>query len=61
MSAKSTDEPARSSTRPDHPYQDGVDVTLIRWMLTLTPTQRLQVLQDFVNDAYLAQKNLTKR
>jgi hypothetical protein len=28
---------------------DGVDLTLIRWMLSLTPWQRLQVLQDHVN------------
>lgn len=28
------------------PYgEDGVDVTLIRWMLSLTPSERLQVLQ----------------
>ena len=25
---------------------DGVDLTLIRWMLSLTPTERLQVLQN---------------
>jgi hypothetical protein len=25
---------------------DGVDLTLIRWMLSLTPTERLQVLQQ---------------
>jgi hypothetical protein len=29
---------------------DGVDLTLIRWMLSLTPTERLQVLEDHVND-----------
>ena len=29
--------------------EDGVDLTLIRWMLSLTPAQRLQVLQSFVN------------
>jgi hypothetical protein len=29
------------------PYsEDGVDLTLIRWMLSLTPTGRLQVLQQ---------------
>ena len=28
---------------------DGVDVSLIRWMLSLTPAERLQVLQRFVN------------
>lgn len=26
--------------------EDGVDVTLIRWMLSITPTERLQVLQQ---------------
>jgi hypothetical protein len=28
--------------------RDGVDLTLIRWMLSLTPGQRLQVLQQNV-------------
>lgn len=27
---------------------DGVDVTLIRWMLSLTPSERLNVLQQNV-------------
>ena len=27
---------------------DGVDLTLIRWMLSLTPTERLQTLQNNV-------------
>ena len=32
------------------PYaSDGVDVTLIRWMLSLTPRERLQTLQEFVD------------
>ncbi len=32
------------------PYgSDGVDVTLIRWMLSLTPAERLAVLQDFTD------------
>ena len=26
--------------------EDGVDLTLIRWMLSLTPIERLQVLQQ---------------
>ena len=26
--------------------EDGVDLTLIRWMLSLTPTERLNVLQQ---------------
>jgi hypothetical protein len=28
--------------------EDGVDLTLIRWMLSLTPYERLQVLQQNV-------------
>ena len=32
------------------PYsEDGVDLTLIRWMLSLTPAERLEVLQSSVN------------
>jgi hypothetical protein len=29
--------------------EDGVDLTLIRWMLSLTPAERLNVLRDFLN------------
>ena len=36
------DEPA---SQPTH-SQDGVDLTLIRWMLSLTPAERLDVLQQ---------------
>lgn len=28
--------------------EDGVDLTLIRWMLSMTPTERLHVLQEAV-------------
>ena len=28
---------------------NGVDLTLIRWMLSLTPAERLEVVQDFAN------------
>jgi len=28
---------------------DGVDLTLIRWMLSKTPSERLDVLQSFLN------------
>jgi hypothetical protein len=32
-----------------HAYsEDGVDLTLIRWMLSLTPSERLQALQQNV-------------
>ena len=30
-------------------YEDGVDLTLIRWMLSLTPAERLDVLERTVN------------
>ncbi|MGH9645559.1 MAG: hypothetical protein ACRD4E_01975 [Bryobacteraceae bacterium] len=29
--------------------EDGVDLTLIRWMLSLTPAERLRVLQEQVD------------
>jgi hypothetical protein len=28
---------------------DGVDLTLIRWMLSLTPAQRLEALQQYAD------------
>lgn len=39
---------------PDDPIElahgeDGVDLTLIRWMLSLSPAERLEVLQGFVD------------
>jgi hypothetical protein len=37
--------------------EDGVDLTLIRWMLSLTPAERLQFLQRHVN-AILAVRKL---
>jgi len=42
--------------KTDH-SEDGVDLTLIRWMLSLTPAERLQVLQRQVN-AILAIRKL---
>ena len=35
------------SNRPAY-SEDGVDLTLIRWMLTLTPLERLEALQDAI-------------
>jgi hypothetical protein len=32
-----------------HDGQDDVDVTLIRWMLSLSPEERLAVLQGFTD------------
>ena len=28
---------------------DGIDVSLIRWMLSLTPAERLEFLEDQIN------------
>jgi hypothetical protein len=33
--------------RPTH-SEDGVDLTLIRWMLSLTPRERLETLQNTI-------------
>ena len=41
------------ATEPD---DDGVDVTLIRWMLSLSPEERLAMLQGFV-DSIAAMSN----
>jgi hypothetical protein len=34
---------------PDY-SEDGVDLSLIRWTLSLTPTERLQFLQERIED-----------
>jgi len=36
---------------PDY-SEDGVDLTLIRWMMSLTPRQRLDFLQDQVDSLF---------
>ena len=43
--------PPNGEPAPELPAysEDGVDLTLIRWMLSLTPEERLQTLQKFVN------------
>jgi len=50
------DEPLNPPPEPpDSPYDSsGVDVTLIRWMLDMTPAERLQVLQSFVDATWKA-------
>ena len=40
---------------------DGVDVTLVRWMLSLTPAERLQFLQERIDDVrYIRELNAGK-
>jgi hypothetical protein len=34
---------------PDY-SEDGVDLTLIRWMLSLTPAERLAFLEERINE-----------
>lgn len=45
------DEPSDGATRPSAagPEAGGVDVTLVRWMLSLSPSERLSVLQGHVD------------
>jgi len=46
-------EPPPEAT--EYPYDSGgVDATLIRWMLGMTPAERLQVLQSFVDATWKA-------
>lgn len=35
---------------PHRPDDDGVDVTLIHWMLSLSPDERLDLLDQFATD-----------
>jgi hypothetical protein len=44
------DAPANAPAEPEI-SPEGVDLSLIRWMLSLTPLERLNVLQDFVDGA----------
>lgn len=49
----------KQTPRPNHPDdqpppteygEDGIDLTLIRWMLSLTPAQRLEALEQHMSD-----------
>jgi hypothetical protein len=41
-------EAVPSEVQPTH-SEDGVDLTLIRWMLSLTPAERVEMLQQFAS------------
>jgi len=48
---KTLDQP--HSTKPLPAFsEDGVDLTLIRWMLSLTVEERLQLLEDYAAFAW---------
>jgi hypothetical protein len=40
---------------PDY-SEDGVDLTLIRWTLSLTPAERLQFLEERINEIMAIRK-----
>jgi hypothetical protein len=40
--------PVEQSPLPEY-SEDGVDLSLIRWMLSLTPAERLEFLQRQIN------------
>lgn len=42
-------DPEQDIGLSDTESPDGVDLTLIHWMLSLTPLERLEVLQDWVD------------
>ena len=44
-----SDEIRHAQTDKPTYSEDGVDLTLIRWMLSMTPAERLQVLQQNVS------------
>ena len=51
MAGKKKSVVARPKPHAEEPThsENGVDLTLIRWMLSLTPAQRLDVLEDHVS------------
>jgi hypothetical protein len=51
---------ADDPTLPDYD-ESGVDLSLIRWMLSLTPAERLRVSQEFINSILAVRElNATK-
>jgi len=48
LASDGAQDPAPPSTASPEEGADG-DIELIRWCLSLTPAQRLDVLQDFVD------------
>ena len=52
-------QPSDEAPLPEY-SEDGVDLTLIRWMLSLTPAQRLEFLEQRINEI-LAIRELNAR
>ncbi len=60
------EQDSRESTPDSGPQEHaidefGVDVTLIRWMLSLSPRQRLDVLQNHVNSVLRLRESIRPR
>ena len=55
QSAEYADEP----TLPTY-SEDGVDLTLIRWMLSFTPLERLRIMQQYAASTYRLQNAAKK-
>ena len=51
----------RQPGNPQTHSEDGVDLTLIRWMLSLTPAERLQALQQSVQSLLRLRDGKTNR
>lgn len=49
MTGETAAQPSETLDEQELFSPDGVDLTLIRWMLSLTPLERLEVLQDWVD------------
>ncbi|NJL29198.1 MAG: hypothetical protein HC897_15600 [Thermoanaerobaculia bacterium] len=61
MQPAAPEPPASTQGEPVDPSElyseDGVDLSLIRWMLSLTPGERLQFAQDFIDTFWSAPEN----
>jgi len=49
MAESPSRDTAPPSSFPPEESPDGVDLTLIQWTLSLTPIERLELLQDWVD------------
>ncbi len=60
MEANGNEREGRDTAPAPDYSEDGVDLSLIRWMLSLTPAERLQFLEERINEI-LAIRHLNAR
>ncbi len=48
-----TAEASETSEPPEVYSEDGVDVSLIHWMLELSPKERLEAAQDMIDTVWM--------